>query len=137
WLKTDTPTRELVFMAIVALVLVALPWILPLIGGYRELATSIVIWSILALGLDILVGFTGFLSFGHAAFWGGGAYLSGLYLLHYSEHALIAMLCGVVVVTVLAFLLALISLRRTGIYFAILTLAFAEMIYFAVLSPFQ
>src|SRR5699024_1317206 len=53
------------------------------------------------------------------------------------DHALIAMLCGVAIVALVAFLLALITLRRHGIYFAILTLAFAEMIYFAVLAPLQ
>lgn len=137
WLKTDTPGRELVFMLLMAIALIGLPWFLPLIGGYRELASTIVIWSILAIGLDILVGFTGFLSFGHAAFWGGGAYIAGLYLLHFTNNALIAMLCGIAVVALLAFAMALISLRRHGIYFAILTLAFAEMVYFAVLAPLQ
>jgi len=137
WFKTDTPTRELAFIIVAAIVLFGLPWFLPLIGGYRELATTIVIWGILALGLDILVGFTGFLSFGHAAFWGGGSYIAGLYLLHATNHALVAMLCGVIVVTALAFVLALVTLRRHGIYFAILTLAFAEMFYFAALAPLQ
>lgn len=136
-LQRDTSGRELAFMAVVAIVLIGLPWFLPLIGGYRDLATSIVIWGILALGLDILVGFTGFLSFGHAAFWGVAAYVSGLYLLHFTNNALVAMLCGLVAVAVLAFLLALITLRRSGIYFAILTLAFAEMLYFIALSPLQ
>lgn len=135
WLQTDTPARELAFMAVVAIVLIALPWFLPLIGGYSELATSIVIFGVLALGFDILVGFTGFLSFGHAAFWGIGSYTAGLYLLHVANQSLVAMLCSVIVVTVVAFVLALITLRRSGIYFAILTLAFAEMFYFLALSP--
>lgn len=137
WFKQDTPARELVFMVITAIIIFGLPWFLPLIGGYPELATTIVIWGILALGLDLLVGFTGFLSFGHAAFWGIGSYISGLYLMHMTNNALIAMLCGVLIVTVIAFLLALITLRRHGIYFAILTLAFAEMFYFLALSPLQ
>lgn len=135
WLQTDNPIRELAFMAVVAIVLVALPWFLPLIGGYSELATAIVIWGILALGFDILVGFTGFLSFGHAAFWGIGSYVAGLYLLHVTNTALVAMLCGIAFVGLIAFVLALITLRRHGIYFAILTLAFAEMFYFLALSP--
>lgn len=137
WFTTDSPMRELAFMVVVAIVLFGLPWFLPMIGGYRALATSIVIWGLLALGLDILVGFTGFLSFGHAAFWGVGAYVAGYYLLHYTSNALVAMLLGVMVVAVIAVILGLITLRRHGIYFAILTLAFAEMFYFAALAPLQ
>ncbi len=137
WFLTDSSPRELAFMVVVAIVLLGLPWFLPLIGGYRELATSIVVWGVLALGLDILVGFTGFLSFGHAAFWGVGAYVAGFYLLHYSQNALVAMLVGVAVVAVIALILGLITLRRHGIYFAILTLAFAEMFYYAALAPLQ
>src|SRR5699024_2782725 len=66
-----------------------------------------------------------------------GAYICGLYLLHVSSNALVAILCGVVVATVIAVILAFITLRRHGIYFAILTLAFAEMFYFAALAPLQ
>lgn len=135
WFQNDTLGREFAFMGGVAIALIVLPWFLPLIGGYRELATAIIIWGILVLGFDILVGFTGLLSFGHAAFWGIGSYIAGLYLLHVANNALVAMLCAVVVVTLIAFVLALITLRRSGIYFAILTLAFAEMFYFLALAP--
>lgn len=129
--------REALLMIVSVLVLLALPWILEQIGGYRELATRIIIFAIFALGFDLLVGFTGYLSFGHAAFWGIGAYVCGYYLLRGSPEALIAMLISVVVVTGVAFLLGLITLRRYGIYFAILTLAFAEMFYYAALAPLQ
>ena len=77
-----------VVMAAVAIVLVALPWFLPLIGGYKELATRIVLWAIFALGFDILLGLTGFLSFGHAAFWGVSAYIAGFMLLHIGMNTL-------------------------------------------------
>ena len=110
---------------------------MPLIGGYSQLATRILIWGIFALGFDILLGLTGLLSFGHAAFWGIGSYVAGYYLLHVSNSLLIAMLLGVLVVGIIAWLLGLITLRRHGIYFAILTLAFAEMFYYLVLSPLQ
>lgn len=124
-------------MLLVAAVLLALPWFLQQIGGYRELATRIVIFAIFALGFDLLVGFTGYLSFGHAAFWGVGAYVCGYYLLHASPNSLLAILLAVALVGVIALLLGLITLRRYGIYFAILTLAFAEMFYFAALAPLQ
>jgi ABC-type branched-subunit amino acid transport system permease subunit len=136
-LQRDTPAREALIMAAVAVVLIGLPWFLPWIGGYRELATRMVIWAIFALGFDLLVGFTGFLSFGHAAFWGLGAYFAGYFLLHASSEVLPAMLVGVLVATVAAVLLGYLTLRRHGIYFAILTLAFAEMFYYAALAPLQ
>lgn len=135
--KSKSPLRELLVMAVAAAVFFALPWLMPLIGGYSQLATRFLIWGIFALGFDILIGFTGLLSFGHAAFWGTGAYVAGYYLLHFSNDLLVAMLLGVLVVGIVAYLLGLITLRRHGIYFAILTLAFAEMFYYLVLSPLQ
>lgn len=137
WLSVDSSGREAVIMLVAALLVVFLPELLPLIYGYSELATTIIIFALFALGFDILLGLTGYLSFGHAAFWGVGAYVSGYYLLHVSNNALVSMLVGVLVVTVIAVILGLITLRRHGIYFAILTLAFAQMFYYAVLSPLQ
>jgi branched-chain amino acid transport system permease protein len=137
WLRTDSPAREAAIMLASAVVLLALPWFLEQIGGYRELATRIIIFAIFALGFDILVGFTGYLSFGHAAFWGTGAYVAGYYLLHGSPSPLLAMLLAVATVAVIALVLGVITLRRHGIYFAILTLAFAEMFYYAALAPLQ
>ena len=135
--KSNSLAREFVILGVAAAVFFALPWLMPLIGAYEQLATRFLIWGIFALGFDLLLGFTGLLSFGHAAFWGIGAYVAGYYLLHVSNSLLIAMLVGVLVVGVVAWLLGLITLRRHGIYFAILTLAFAEMFYYLVLSPLQ
>jgi ABC-type branched-subunit amino acid transport system permease subunit len=135
--RTESPWRETVIMAVVAAVMIALPWILPYVGGYPELATRILIWGIFALGFDLLVGFTGYLSFGHAAFWGIGAYCAGFYLLHGSPNALPAILIGVAVATAVSVVLGYLTLRRYGIYFAVLTLAFAEMFYYAALAPLQ
>ncbi|CAN5744551.1 branched-chain amino acid ABC transporter permease [soil metagenome] len=135
--KLTSSAREFVILGVAAAVFFALPWLMPFIGAYEQLATRFLIWGIFALGFDILLGFTGLLSFGHAAFWGIGSYVAGYYLLHVSNSLLIAMLLGVLVVGVVAWLLGLITLRRHGIYFAILTLAFAEMFYYLVLSPLQ
>ena len=135
--KRQTVTREVIYMAIAAVVIFSLRWLMPYIGAYPELATRILIFGILVLGLDILVGFTGYLSFGHAAFWGVSAYITGYMLLHHTQNVFVAMLAGVAVVAVIAFLLALVTLRRRGIYFAILTLAFAEMFYYLALAPLQ
>jgi branched-chain amino acid transport system permease protein len=129
--------REAAVMVAVAVVLIALPWFLPLIGGYKELATRIVLWAIFALGFDILLGLTGFLSFGHAAFWGVSAYIAGFTLLHVSSSIIPALVIAVVVTTALSVLIGYLTLRRHGIYFAVLTLAFAEMFYYLALAPLQ
>jgi branched-chain amino acid transport system permease protein len=136
-LRTDSPWREGAIMLLVAAVLLALPWIMSAIGGYRELATRIIIWAIFALGFDILVGFTGYLSFGHAAFWGIGAYVAGYTLLHATPNALVAMAIGTLAALLVSVVLGYLTLRRYGIYFAVLTLAFAEMFYYAALAPLQ
>jgi branched-chain amino acid transport system permease protein len=136
-LGTNSPWREGALMILVAAVLLGLPWILDAIGGYRELASRIIIWGIFALGFDLLVGFTGYLSFGHAAFWGLGAYFAGYTLLHFTDNALVAMVVGTFAGSIVAVVLGYLTLRRHGIYFAVLTLAFAQMFYYAALAPLQ
>lgn len=133
----ERTAREIVIMAAAGIVLALLPWALTAIGGYRELATRIVIWAIFALGFDLLIGLTGLLSFGHAAMWGTGSYVAGYWLLHYSPSAGAALVMGTLVATILSVGLGLLTLRRHGIYFAILTLAFGEMLYYGALSPLQ
>ncbi|MEM7196877.1 MAG: branched-chain amino acid ABC transporter permease, partial [Pseudomonadota bacterium] len=115
--------------AILAVILLSMPFWLPLIGGYTDLAIRIAIFAIFALGFDILLGFTGYLSFGHAAFFGVSAYATALTFQHFSLNIIPAMLVGVSCSVILAIVLGLITLRRSGIYFSILTLAFAEMMY--------
>jgi len=128
--------REAVTLALFAAVVLTMPMWLTAIGGYEALATKVVIWALFALGFDILLGFTAFLSFGHAAFFGASAYVTGLMLKHFSASIVPAMLASVAVTLVLAFLLGILILRRSGIYFSILSLAFAEMLHAAGLSIF-
>lgn len=135
--RNRSPGREAMVMAAVAVVFVALPWFLPLIGGYSELATRILIWSVFAIGFDILLGFTGLLSFGHAAFFGLASYGAGLMLLRVSSSILPAIVVGLLVAGIISVILGYLCLRRRGIYFSILTLAFAEMFYYAALAPLQ
>lgn len=135
--RTQSAGREAAVMTAVGIVMVLLPFVLPLIGGYQELATRILLWAIFALGFDILLGLTGFLSFGHAAFWGGSAYIAGFTLLHLTPNVIPALLISVTVVTLMSVLLGYLTLRRHGIYFAVLTLAFAEMFYYLALAPLQ
>ena len=122
---------------IFAAIALTMPLWFPWIGGYSGLDTKILIWALFAVGFDILVGYTGYLSFGHAAFFGISAYVTGLMLLHYSSDIIPAMIMSVIVTTVAALVIGLLTLRRSGIYFSILTLAFAEMFHSAALSIFQ
>jgi len=136
-LRSESVLRESAVMAGVVAVFAALPFALPLIGGYGELAVQITAWAVFALGFDLLVGFTGFLSFGHAAFWGVAMYASCLSLIHLTPNVIPALIIGVASGTLVGIVIGFLTLRRYGIYFAILTLAFSQMFYFIALSPAQ
>ena len=87
-------------------------------------------WALFAVAVDLLLGYTGLLSFGHAAFWGTSAYATGLIAIHVGLPFPVAVLGGAVVAMLLAVPIGYLSVRRTGIYFAMVTLAFAQMVYF-------
>ncbi len=113
-------------MLAVALVLVlALPWFI-----YPPVAMDIAAWALFAISVDLLLGYTGLLSFGHAAFWGTSAYATGLIATKIGVPFPIAILGGAVVAMLIAVPTGYLAVRRTGIYFAMVTLAFAQMIYF-------
>jgi branched-chain amino acid transport system permease protein len=111
-----------------AILLVALPFITP----YKALASQMLIFAIFAIGYDICFGYTGLLSFGHAAFFGLGAYATGLSLIHLSVPAPVGLLFGIVASVIASFFIGLLSIRRHGIYFAMVTLAFGQVVYFIV-----
>jgi len=107
--------------------------IFPLFGSdyYSELLTKIMIMAIFAMSLDLLVGFTGLVSFGHAAFFGIAAYAVVLVSPQYDPASLWLVLpAAVLAAAVAAFVIGLFVLRTKGIYFIMVTLAFAQMIYF-------
>ncbi|MGH6946562.1 MAG: branched-chain amino acid ABC transporter permease [Kiloniellales bacterium] len=126
--------RDLLVLAVFSAIVVTMPWWIIWIYGYEALATKIVIWAIFALGFDILLGCTGYLSFGHAAFFGSAAYITGLSMKHLTSDIVPAMLISFGFLIVIAIVIGFITLRRSGIYFSILTLAFAEMAHALVLS---
>jgi branched-chain amino acid transport system permease protein len=103
----------------------ALPWFV-----YPPVAMDIAAWALFAVALDILLGFAGLLSFGHAAFWGGSAYTTGLVAVHLGVPFPLAVIAGAVFAMLLALPIGYLSVRRSGIYFAMVTLAFAQMVYF-------
>lgn len=104
--------------------------IIPILMHYEALATQMIIWGLLALGYNILYGYTGLLSFGHAAYFGLGAYGTGIVLIRTNCSLLAGVGAGVLVACIGAMLIGFLCLRRKGIYFALLTLAFAQMLYF-------
>ncbi len=120
-------------------VILLLPWILAPIGaGYPDLLQKIAIFGIFAIGFNILFGLTGYLSFGHAAFIGVGSYMSLWSFKLLTMNVLPAMIFSVALAGLFAFAIGYVSLRRSGIYFSILTLAFAQMSYnlaYSVLTP--
>ncbi len=110
---------------------------LPVFNGYIALVELIFIWSIFAIGFDLLLGYTGLLSFGHAAFWGTSAYAAGIFSSRVFGEPLLMVLVATLTATFLAVVLGILTLRRSGIYFAILTLAFGQMLYFLALGPLE
>jgi ABC-type branched-subunit amino acid transport system permease subunit len=96
-------------------------------AGYPDLMQRFIIFGIFAIGFNILFGLTGYLSFGHAAFLGAGSYAAVWMFKLFSYNVLPAILCAVIVAGIFSVLIGYISLRRSGIYFSILTLAFAQM----------
>ncbi|GIG56636.1 branched-chain amino acid ABC transporter permease [Longispora fulva] len=117
--------RRPVLLLLGLVVALALPWFV-----YPPIAMDIATWALLAVAVDLLLGYTGLLSFGHAAFWGSAAYATGLLGLHTGLPFPVAVLGGAVFAAALAVPIGYLSVKRTGIYFAMVTLAFAQMVYF-------
>lgn len=99
-------------------------------GLYPAVAVDILCWALFAVAVDLLLGFTGLMSFGHAAFWGTSAYVTGLVAIHAGLPFPLAVLAGALAAAVLAVPIGYLAVKRTGIYFAMVTLAFAQMVYY-------
>ena len=110
-----------------------------LIGaGYPDLLQKFAIFGIFAIGYNILFGLTGYLSFGHAAFLGVGSYASVWIFKLFTMNVIPAVIFSILVAGIFALMIGFVSLRRSGIYFSIITLAFAQMSYnlaYSVLTP--
>ena len=112
------------------LVVLAMPvWLAPFGAGYPDLLQRFMIFGIFAVGFNILFGLTGYLSFGHAAFFGVGSYAAVWSFKLLSLDAVPAMIFAIVISGLFALIIGYVSLRRSGIYFSILPLAFAQMSY--------
>ncbi len=131
--------RDLIVFVVFAAVVLAMPfWLQPLGAAYPALMQKFVISAIFAIGFNILFGLTGYLSFGHAAFLGVGSYTAVWSFKLLTMDAIPAIFFAVLVSGLFALVIGYLSLRRSGIYFSILTLAFAQMCYnlaYSVLTP--
>jgi len=128
----------LLMVAFTALVLFAPVWLKPFGAAYPDLLQKFAIFGLFAIGFNILFGLTGYLSFGHAVFLGVGSYTAVWSFKLVSMNVIPAVVFGTLTAGLLAVVIGFISLRRTGIYFSILTLAFAQMFYnlaYSVLTP--
>jgi branched-chain amino acid transport system permease protein len=124
-----TPRRWfLVGAAVVLGVLVWLPF--PPFRVYPVVLLDILCWALFALAFDLVFGQVGLLSFGHAAFWGTSAYVTGWMLLHLGVGVPLAMLGGTAAAFLIAIPVGFLSIRSVGIYFSMITLAFGQMVEF-------
>ena len=128
----------ILMLVFIVLVLLAPIWLKPFGAAYPDLLQKFAIFGLFAIGFNILFGLTGYLSFGHAAFLGVGSYTAVWSFKLLSMNVLPAVVFSTLVAGLFAVLIGFVSLRRTGIYFSILTLAFAQMSYnlaYSVLTP--
>jgi branched-chain amino acid transport system permease protein len=116
--------------ALVWLLLLTMPFWLNWIGGYTALGTRVVVLALAAMSLNFLLGFTGVLSFGHAAYFGLGVYGLGMTIKYLVPSTLAGMAVGVLAGTIAAILLGALIVRLRGIYFAMVTIAFGQVFYF-------
>ncbi len=116
--------------AVMIAIALALGILLPYLSPYEALASEVLVFALFAVAYDLVLGYAGMLSFGQAAFFGIGAYTVGIVLLRLSSSVLIALLAGCVTASVAALLIGYACIRSRGIYFTMVTLAFAQMIYF-------
>ena len=119
-------TQSRSMLLLVVAVLIGLPLVLP----SATLATEILIFAMAALACNLLLGYTGLLSFGQGIFFGAGAYCAALLMIHLHLGLFSALLGAALAGGFLAFLVGALAIRRTGIYFVMLTLAFSQMAYF-------
>ncbi len=118
-------------------VLLALALLAPFLGLYPVFLMKLLCFAIFACAFNLLLGFTGLLSFGHAAFFGSAAYVTGYFIKMQHFTPELGILIGVVASGLIGLVVGMVAIRRQGIYFAMITLAIAQMIYFVCLQvPF-
>jgi branched-chain amino acid transport system permease protein len=128
--------RRYLIELLTAVGLIVAPFILPHLGFAPNTVNRILVWGLFGIGFDILFGFTGLLSFGQSAFYGTGGFVAA-YLLTVAgfPNVILALIIGMIAAAVVGYLVGLIALRRTGIYFSMITVAIAEVFFFVEFNP--
>src|SRR5579864_3317223 len=128
--------RSLVIEVLTAIALIIGPFVLPHLGFSSTTVNRILVWGLFGIGFDILFGYTGLLSFGQSALYGTGGFIAA-YLLtqHLMTSVLAALIIGTIGAALAGVAVGAIALRRTGIYFAMITVAIAEVFFFLENSP--
>lgn len=138
-MNVQSSKKDLLLMAVFSVVVLTMPiWTAPIGASYPALLQKFAIFGIFAIGFNILFGLTGYLSFGHAAFLGIGSYTAVWSFKLLTMNAIPGVIFGTILAGIFAVVIGFICLRRSGIYFSILTLAFAQMSYnlaYSVLTP--
>ncbi len=124
------PTRKRAGLALLWIVLLTMPFWMKAIGGYTELGTRVVVLGLAAMSLNFLLGFTGTLSFGHAAYFGLAGYGAAMTIKYFVPSTGLAMLVGIAVGTLAAAVIGALIIRLRGVYFAMVTIAFGQVFYF-------
>ncbi len=133
--KSMTKTAKLIRLTYFVLLISAIA--APMIGLYPVFVMKLLCFALFAAAFNLLLGFTGLLSFGHAAFFGSAAYVTGWFIKSQNFTPELGILAGAIAAGLLGLLVGAIAIRRQGIYFAMITLAIAQMIYFVCLqAPF-
>jgi branched-chain amino acid transport system permease protein len=128
--------RPFLIETLTALGLIVAPFVLPHLGFAPNTVNRILVWGLFGLGFDILFGFTGLLSFGQSAFYGTGGFIAAYLLTRTGFSSVVgALVIGMIAAAAAGYLVGLIALRRTGIYFAMITVAIAEVFYFVEFNP--
>ncbi len=121
-------------MLVAFAILVSLPFWVEGVGLYQYLGVEIVIWMIFALGFNLLLGYTGLPSFGHGAYFGLGAYAFGLTQIHLTESLWLGLLAAIAVAVLAGAAVGAFISHRRGIYYALMTIAFGQVIWFVAIK---
>jgi branched-chain amino acid transport system permease protein len=131
-----TPRYPLLVEGLTAALLIAAPFILPHLDFAPGTVNEVLVWGIFGIGFDILFGYTGLLSFGQSAFFGTGGFIAAYLLTRdIMSSVVVALIIGTIGAAIAGVVVGIVALRRTGIYFAMITVAIAEMFFFIEFSP--
>lgn len=126
-----TRLRDLLLhpLVILAVVFAVMPWVMTAAGSTMSLATQVVIYTLYGIAYNLLLGYTGMVSFGSSMFFGMASYGSALFAIHVSQNVVLSIVAGTLFAALLGLLVGALVLRRKGLYFALLTLAFTQLFY--------